>query len=717
MHQTSLEFAHTFCATAFGLASIAMTAATGYATPCQPGTPVSYSISYETALETLVCEDGRAPAVATDALGRFVVGFAVPPPLTLNPRGPLYAVRFEPTGTAICSPSCPTELSDTGSGSQTSAHDTVSVAMSLGSSPGNSPLAGFSWTASYSSGVTLQYLLSTSSYFDPFAPQAQGLPGPSLGTNPSAALWRTTANNPGSAIVWASTTGPTHELRYNVTSSGGSGSGALSSSPYTTIAGKWSPCVAQDAAGNTVVVWAEPEEALNELSNFDIGARRFDGTGAPIGSSLTVNTSKLGNQLSPAVAIDSNGRVVVVWYGPGVTNCGGPFITRIFGQELQLTGSGLQLVGPEFIVDSATNATVNTNPGDASPPLPNPTVTWAPTPENPSRFVVAWNTYVNTAQVNEVHAQYFTYGSGGPLAIFKEFSIPRQQGWSGLPGRETRTLGGSGQHTLAAGPDGALVATWFRKNVNSQPPQDGLGSYVTVLPPAADAALCCAETCLRGDANQDGHVNGLDTQDFIEIFFAGGFMTWYPCGLVNYSCVIDIDGDCKLTESDRMGFICLLLGGEGCTKCANSNIVVGAPESGDAAAGGATAAAQPGGPQYSLAHRDCNGNGQADADELAAGVAPDCNLNGVPDECDLGFDPAVTDANRNMIPDECEATAMTAAAPAVYHVGSGYPCPNGEAILAEFAAWSATVDWPSVPAWRQGYEMKQKLAEFGIAMQ
>lgn len=33
-------------------------------------------------------------------------------------------------------------------------------------------------------------------------------------------------------------------------------------------------------------------------------------------------------------------------------------------------------------------------------------------------------------------------------------------------------------------------------------------------------------------------------------------------------------------------------------------------------------------------HRDCNG--QADAGELTAGLAPNCNLNAVPDECPLG---------------------------------------------------------------------------------
>ena len=37
---------------------------------------------------------------------------------------------------------------------------------------------------------------------------------------------------------------------------------------------------------------------------------------------------------------------------------------------------------------------------------------------------------------------------------------------------------------------------------------------------------------------------------------------------------------------------------------------------------------------------DCNFNGEADGDDLAAGVSSDCNSNAIPDECDgfpLGF--------------------------------------------------------------------------------
>jgi len=52
---------------------------------------------------------------------------------------------------------------------------------------------------------------------------------------------------------------------------------------------------------------------------------------------------------------------------------------------------------------------------------------------------------------------------------------------------------------------------------------------------------------------------------------------------------------------------------------------------------------------------DCDGDGVCDADEIALG-APDCNANGVPDECDVNPDYGglSADCQANGVPDECE---------------------------------------------------------------
>ncbi len=54
----------------------------------------------------------------------------------------------------------------------------------------------------------------------------------------------------------------------------------------------------------------------------------------------------------------------------------------------------------------------------------------------------------------------------------------------------------------------------------------------------------------------------------------------------------------------------------------------------------------------SFAQADCNGNGVADATDIAEGTSQDCNGNGVPDECDIASGSNL-DLNGNGIPDEC----------------------------------------------------------------
>jgi hypothetical protein len=50
---------------------------------------------------------------------------------------------------------------------------------------------------------------------------------------------------------------------------------------------------------------------------------------------------------------------------------------------------------------------------------------------------------------------------------------------------------------------------------------------------------------------------------------------------------------------------------------------------------------------------DCNGNGVADACELAGSIATDCDGNGTLDECDIFLSGAV-DCNGNLLPDSCD---------------------------------------------------------------
>ncbi len=55
---------------------------------------------------------------------------------------------------------------------------------------------------------------------------------------------------------------------------------------------------------------------------------------------------------------------------------------------------------------------------------------------------------------------------------------------------------------------------------------------------------------------------------------------------------------------------------------------------------------------------DCNGNGVGDECDIARGTSDDCNGNGVPDECDLSSGTS-QDCNGNGVPDECDLSSGT----------------------------------------------------------
>ncbi|MEN6424307.1 MAG: hypothetical protein ABFE13_03015 [Phycisphaerales bacterium] len=73
--------------------------------------------------------------------------------------------------------------------------------------------------------------------------------------------------------------------------------------------------IALDARGGAVAVWSSYYSTAGRSN--DIVARRLDGAGAPVGDEFVVNTLVEGNQTEPAAAVDLQGRLAVVWQGPG----------------------------------------------------------------------------------------------------------------------------------------------------------------------------------------------------------------------------------------------------------------------------------------------------------------------------------------------------------------------------------------------------------------
>ncbi|MCC9608246.1 hypothetical protein LOC68_00945 [Blastopirellula sp. JC732] len=112
----------------------------------------------------------------------------------------------------------------------------------------------------------------------------------------------------------------------------------------TTLGDQRSPVIAMDAVGNYVVVW---QSYLQDGSNYDYGiyAQRYLADGAPIGPEFRVNSSTEGAMGFPAAAMTADGRFVIAWErtdGSGYD---------IYAQRYLADGTP---DGPEFRVNSTT---------------------------------------------------------------------------------------------------------------------------------------------------------------------------------------------------------------------------------------------------------------------------------------------------------------------------------------------------------------------------
>ena len=119
---------------------------------------------------------------------------------------------------------------------------------------------------------------------------------------------------------------------------------------------------------------------------------------------------------------------------------------------------------------------------------------------------------------------------------------------------------------------------------------------------------------------------------------------------------LDCDGDgvldaCQIDEDtvvpgdpDAGPFFCET----GCDPDCNVN---GIPDSCDIAAGGSSDLDGNGVPDEC---EDCNGNGTPDSIDILDGVSRDCNANGIPDSCDILIFGTELDCNADGIPDACQ---------------------------------------------------------------
>lgn len=79
------------------------------------------------------------------------------------------------------------------------------------------------------------------------------------------------------------------------------------------------PACAMDGAGSFVISWTEVNDTIpsRDGSGSTILARLFAPDGNPVGAELVVNTTAPGSQGSSELAMSPDGRLAVVWRGPG----------------------------------------------------------------------------------------------------------------------------------------------------------------------------------------------------------------------------------------------------------------------------------------------------------------------------------------------------------------------------------------------------------------
>jgi hypothetical protein len=156
------------------------------------------------------------------------------------------------------------------------------------------------------------------------------------------------------------------------------------------------PDVASLPGGGFVVTWEDYVSG--------VFARRFAGTGTPIGTDFRVNAVATSNQLLPVVASDATGGFVVAWAAP----VGGLF--TILAQRYSSVGA---VLGQQLQVSTYTGAGTRTKPAVARDGPGNFVVTWEDSGQDGSGTGIYMRRYSNSGSplTGELRVNTITAGS------------------------------------------------------------------------------------------------------------------------------------------------------------------------------------------------------------------------------------------------------------------------------------------------------------------
>lgn len=109
-------------------------------------------------------------------------------------------------------------------------------------------------------------------------------------------------------VVWESTIAGSYEIRARRFDASGAALGGELPVNADIESSQRGPALAMTPDGAFIVAWRS-----NIDGSFEIRARRFDPSGTPTGGELPVNTSRVGDQVAPAVACTPDGTFVIAW--------------------------------------------------------------------------------------------------------------------------------------------------------------------------------------------------------------------------------------------------------------------------------------------------------------------------------------------------------------------------------------------------------------------
>lgn len=230
-----------------------------------------------------------------------------------------------------------------------------------------------------------------------------------------------------------------HGQRYDST-------GARQGTEFQITADAFSPRVARNNDDSFVVAWWGGNDGGTPAPGgaFGVFARRYDASGAPIGTAFAVNTYTPNPQRNPAITTTAGGAFVIVWQSGQDGGDDG-----IYAQRYSANGAPS---GTEFLVNTYTTE-FQANPAVAA--------------DDAGNFVVVWQSNDQDGSSYGVFAQRF---DANGARIGSEFQV------------NTYTQFDQSQPDVAVNGDGRFVVTWASTS------QDGAGRGIFAQEFAANGA-------------------------------------------------------------------------------------------------------------------------------------------------------------------------------------------------------------------------------------